>query len=55
MACCAHKNERAIKFNRGIGFVQRGIVPDFYADKVHAVVMTMPARAYDRLFEKDKK
>lgn len=52
MTCTPHTNERALKFNKGIGFVQRGVLPDFYDHKRHAVLMTMPARTYAKLFEK---
>ncbi len=52
MTVTPHTNQRAIKFNKGLGFVQRGIVPDYYALKSHAVILTMPVKAYGRLFER---
>lgn len=52
LTCIPHKNEPALKLNKGLGFVQRGVLPDFYDVKRHAVLMTMPARVFARLFEK---
>ena len=52
LTCTPHKNEAALRVNRALGFVQRGVLPDFYDAKKHAVLMTMPARGYARLFEK---
>ena len=52
VASVEHSNTRALRFNKGIGFVQRGILPDFYAPKRHCVLMSLPARGFARLFKK---
>lgn len=36
-----HTNERAIKFNVGVGFVREGVLRQHYAPKVHAVICGM--------------
>lgn len=46
----AHTNERALRLAKGLGFVQRGVLPDFFAPRAHAVFLTMTARCYERRF-----
>jgi RimJ/RimL family protein N-acetyltransferase len=45
-----HDNQRAIKFNLGIGFAREGTLRHFYAPKRHAVVCGFLASDYERLF-----
>lgn len=43
---------RAMKLARGVGFVQRGIEPDYYAPGAHRVLLTMPAKAWPALLQR---
>lgn len=45
-----HTNTRAIKFNKGIGFKQEGVIRRAFG-KDHAVICGMLRHEYDRLFE----
>jgi RimJ/RimL family protein N-acetyltransferase len=47
----ASTNERALRFNRGIGFKQEGILRHHYAQGVHSVVCGMLASEYRRRYE----
>lgn len=44
-----HTNERAIKFNKGIGFKQEAVLARHFGDR-HAVICRMFKRDYERLF-----
>lgn len=48
-----HDNARALRFNRGLGFVQEGTIRQLFGPKSHGVVMGLLRRDYDRLFRKD--
>lgn len=43
-------NERAIRFNRGIGFVREAVLREHFATKVHAVVCGMMRREWERRY-----
>ncbi len=44
----SHTNERALRFNRGIGMVQEATIRHYFADKDHGVVMGMTRREFDK-------
>lgn len=44
------KNERAIKFNKGIGFKQEAVLAHHYGDD-HAVICRMFRKQYEQLFK----
>ncbi|CAB4139856.1 hypothetical protein UFOVP353_59 [uncultured Caudovirales phage] len=44
-----HTNERAIKFNKGIGFKQEAVLAKHFGDR-HAVVCRIFKKDYERLF-----
>lgn len=47
-----HKNERALKFNRGVGFTQEGTLKDHFGVGVHAVICRMLAPDYEARYGK---
>ena len=47
-----HTHKRALRFNRGIGFVSEGTLRRFFDDRTHAVICGLLRRDFDRLFEK---
>lgn len=42
-----HTNTRAIRFNKGIGFVQEGVLRDHFGQSVHAVICRMLKQDYE--------
>lgn len=45
-----HTNERAIKFNVGIGMTREAVLRERYAPKVHAVIHSMLEREYRKIY-----
>jgi hypothetical protein len=43
-------NERAVRFNLGVGFVREAVLREHYAPKVHAVICGMMAREWQRKY-----
>jgi RimJ/RimL family protein N-acetyltransferase len=50
-----HTNERAIRFNRGLGFKQEGVLRHQFGKGVHAVVCGLLRNEYRTLFVKEKR
>lgn len=46
-----HTNDRALRLNRGVGFVMEGTLKDEFGRGTHAVMFRMFARDYARLYE----
>jgi RimJ/RimL family protein N-acetyltransferase len=42
-----HKNERAIRFNRGIGMRQDGVLREHFGRGSHAVILSMLRKEYE--------
>lgn len=53
-ASTPHKNERVIRFNKGIGFTQEAVLRDRYGPGVHAVIFRMMRTAFDNKYMKLK-
>lgn len=49
MTCTPHRNERALKFNAGIGFKRVATVPHYFAWGDHMVICQMTRGAYDKM------
>lgn len=49
-----HVNERAIRFNQGIGFVREAVLRQHYAPKVHAVICGMLDGEFRRRYGKEE-
>lgn len=49
-ACMASPNERALRFNAGIGFKREAVLRHHFAHGVHAVITSMLHREYARAY-----
>lgn len=47
-----HKNVRALKFNRGVGFTQEGTLKDHFGVGIHAVICRMLKSDYEARYGK---
>ncbi len=43
-------NERAVRFNKGIGFKQEAVLSEHFGHKKHAIVTSMKKREYERVY-----
>ena len=50
-----HTNERAIRFNRGLGFRQEGVLRHQFGRGAHAVICGLLKNEYRMLFVKEKR
>lgn len=46
----SHKNERALKFNEGVGFKREATLREHFGPKDHAVIYSMMGREYKAIF-----
>lgn len=49
-SCTPHKNERALKFAKGLGFVREAVLAHHFGKNNHAVINRMYRPDYDRLY-----
>jgi RimJ/RimL family protein N-acetyltransferase len=45
-----HQNERALKFNRGVGFIQEAMLYDHFGKGIHAIICRMLGKDYRRRY-----